>query len=63
MDSAKEQLERFAAVDLDQDGQISLEDFALFYNLPISKPVKEIFKIMDRVRYCVKMTTPWPTPY
>ncbi|XP_068722822.1 lysophosphatidylcholine acyltransferase 2-like isoform X2 [Montipora capricornis] len=48
VESAKEQLERFAAMDSDQDGQISVEDFALFYNLPISKPVKEIFKIMDR---------------
>lgn len=48
VDCAKEHLERFALIDSDQDGEISFEDFALHYNLPISTPVEEIFKIMDR---------------
>ena len=51
VDCAKEHLERFALIDSDQDGEISLEDFALHCNLPISTPVGELFKIMDRVRY------------
>lgn len=61
VDCAKEHLERFALMDSDQDGEISFEDFALYYNLPISTPVEEIFKIMDRVRYYLmecSMTTP-----
>lgn len=48
LDSVKEHLKRFAALDSDKDGQISLQDFALHYKLPISSPVKELFSIFDR---------------
>lgn len=48
LDSVKGHLKRFAALDSDKDGQISLRDFALHYKLPISSPVKELFSIFDR---------------
>jgi len=48
LDTAKEHLERFALLDSDKDGKISLQDFALHYKLPNATPVKEIFSIFDR---------------
>ena len=61
LDTAKEHLERFALLDSDKDGKISLQDFALHYKLPNATPVKEIFSIFDRVRFlmlcrCCHMT-------
>lgn len=50
LDSVKEHLKRFAVLDSDKDGRISLKDFALHYKLPVSSPVKELFSIIDRVR-------------
>ena len=59
LDSAKEYLKRFALMDSDKDGQISLQDFALHYKLPTSTPVKKIFSILDRVRFCDNITAPF----
>ena len=50
LDCVKGHLKRFAVLDSDKDGRISLKDFALHYKLPVSSPVKEIFSIFDRVR-------------
>lgn len=58
LDAAKEHLRRFALIDSDKDGQISLEDFALYFKLPKSTPVKEIFSILDRVRLSVDKLVP-----
>lgn len=48
LDCVKEHLKRFAVLDSDKDGRISLKDFALHYKLPVSSPVKELFSIFDR---------------
>ena len=50
LDCVKEHLKRFAVLDSDKDGRMSLKDFALHYKLPASSPVKELFSIFDRVR-------------
>ena len=50
LDCVNEHLKRFAVLDSDKDGRISLNDFALHYKLPVSSPVNELFSILDRVR-------------
>lgn len=51
LDTVKEHLDKFVALDSDKDGCISLEDFALYYKLPTSSAVKELFSIFDRVSF------------
>ncbi|KAJ7360552.1 Lysophosphatidylcholine acyltransferase 2 [Desmophyllum pertusum] len=48
LDTVKEHLDKFVALDSDKDGHISLKDFALYYKLPTSSAVKELFSIFDR---------------
>ena len=50
MDAVKGYLKRFAVLDSDKDGKLSLEDVALHYKLPITSPVRDLYSIFDRVR-------------
>ena len=50
LDCVTEHLKRFALLDSDKDGRISVKDFALHYKLPVSSPVQELFSIFDRVK-------------
>lgn len=49
MDSMKELLDRFAEIDSNKDGLVDLEEFAEYLNLPVSRHVKHVFSLYDRV--------------
>jgi Ca2+-binding EF-hand superfamily protein len=47
---ATEMLERFSKIDSSNTGQITLEQFASYLNLPVSDNVQALFELYDRVR-------------
>ena len=49
MDSMKELLDRFAEIDSNKDGLVDLEEFAEHLNLPVSRHIKHVFSLYDRV--------------
>ena len=49
LDHIKEQVAKFATMDANKDGVVTLQEFADFYRLPLSIPVKELFAVYDRV--------------
>ena len=49
LDHAKEQVAKFASMDSNKDGSVTIQEFADFHRLPLSTPVKELFSVYDRV--------------
>ena len=49
IDSMKELLNRFAVIDSNRDGLVDLEEFAEYLNLPVTRHVKHLFSLYDRV--------------
>ena len=52
LDTIKGMLERFCALaqSSDNPGQVTLEQFAKYLDLPVSQPLEELFALIDRVR-------------
>lgn len=45
----KDLLDRFAEIDSNRDGLVDLEEFAEYLNLPVTRQVKHLFSLYDRV--------------
>ena len=45
----KELLNRFAEIDADKDGLVNVQEFANYLNLPLTRAVKRVFSLYDRV--------------
>lgn len=50
-DNCQEILEKYVSYAKRSDGKMGLKDFASYLGLPITEPVKQIFKLYDRVNY------------
>ena len=49
LDHAKEQVAKFASMDSNKDGSVTIQEFADYYRLPLSTPVRELFSVYDKV--------------
>ena len=48
----KELLDKFAAMDSNRDGLVDINEFAAHLGLPVTKHVKHLFSLYDRVSEC-----------
>lgn len=48
MDTMKELLDKFAAMDSNRDGLVDINEFAAYLGLPVTKHVKHLFSLYDR---------------
>ena len=56
LESMKDLLDRFAEIDSNRDGLVDLEEFAEYLNLPVTRQVKHLFSLYDRVSIKPKFT-------
>ena len=56
LESMKDLLDRFAEIDSNRDGMVDLEEFAEYLNLPVTRQVKHLFSLYDRVSIKRKFT-------
>ena len=45
----KELLDKFAEIDTNRDGLVDLNEFAQYLNLPVTRHVRHLFSLYDRV--------------
>lgn len=53
----KDLLDRFAEIDSNKDGLVDLEEFAEYLNLPVTRQVKHLFSLYDRVSITLEVYT------
>lgn len=51
----KDLLDKFAEIDSNRDGLVDLEEFAEYLNLPVTRQVKHLFSLYDRVSVTFKV--------
>ena len=52
----KELLDKFAEIDTNRDGLVDLNEFAEYLNLPVTRHIRHLFSLYDRVSSLWKLT-------
>ena len=51
LEQLNEMLEKFSCIDLSGKGQITVEEFSKYLQVPVSESLKQVFAMYDRVSY------------
>ena len=55
LESMKELLDKFAEIDSNRDGLVDLNEFAEYLNLPVTRHIRHLFSLYDRVSSLCKI--------